>query len=104
MQCGAAVGDDGRRRDWTESGLLWGHRKFGKKGICMRRFIWTLALVVLTGGGVIAGAFVPASAATTTSAKATHVTINVTAKEWSFHLSKTSVPVGTTVTFKVTNK
>jgi uncharacterized cupredoxin-like copper-binding protein len=32
------------------------------------------------------------------------VTVNVTATEWAFKLSKRSVPVGTTVVFKVTNK
>jgi uncharacterized cupredoxin-like copper-binding protein len=71
----------------------------------MRRFIWTLALVALGGGGILAGAFLPASSATTAGAHATKsVTITVTAKEWSFALSKRSVPVGTTVNFKVTNK
>ncbi len=70
----------------------------------MRRFIWTLALVALGGGGVLAGAFLPASSATTTTAHAKAVTITVVAKEWSFALSKRSVPVGTTVNFKVVNK
>jgi uncharacterized cupredoxin-like copper-binding protein len=74
----------------------------------MRRHArWAQALVVLAGLGVLAGIFLPVSSASpfrTKSTRVSKVTINVTANEWSFKLSKRSVPVGTTVTFKVTNK
>jgi uncharacterized cupredoxin-like copper-binding protein len=45
----------------------------------------------------------PASPDTASKANAT-VTINVTAKDFSFKLSKSSVKVGTTVVFKMVNK
>src|SRR3954470_9207158 len=71
----------------------------------MRRlFIRGLALVALAGFGTLAGVFLPTSSAKTTTHHASKVTINVTANEWSFKLSKKTVPVGTTVVFKVTNK
>ncbi|HTZ06475.1 MAG TPA: cupredoxin domain-containing protein [Gaiellaceae bacterium] len=60
-------------------------------------------LVALAGAGVLAGVFLPAGSASPTRAHAT-VTINVAASEWRFTLSKRTVPVGTTVIFKVTNK
>jgi uncharacterized cupredoxin-like copper-binding protein len=62
------------------------------------------ALVVLAGLGAVAGVFFSASSASTNSASAPRVTINVVAKEWSFKLSKRTVPKGTTVVFKVVNK
>ncbi|HEX3226964.1 MAG TPA: cupredoxin domain-containing protein [Gaiellaceae bacterium] len=68
---------------------------------------WAQALVVLAGLGILAGIFLPVSSASpfhAKSTKASTVTIKVTAKEWSFTLSKRTVPVGTTVLFKVTNK
>lgn len=77
----------------------------------MRRHAkWAQALVVLAGLGILAGIFLPVSSASpfhatsTKAKKASKVTITVTAKEWSFKLSKRTVPVGTTVVFKVTNK
>jgi plastocyanin len=75
----------------------------------MRRYFnWTLALVSLAVAGLAAGVYLPAGNAKTAAAGSSHaskvVTIKVTAKEWSFSLSKRSVPVGTTVAFKVTNK
>ena len=74
----------------------------------MRRHArWAQALVVLAGLGVLAGIFLPVGSASPFHAKSTRaskVTIAVTAKEWSFNLSKRTVPVGTTVVFKVTNK
>jgi uncharacterized cupredoxin-like copper-binding protein len=71
----------------------------------MRRLLFRgLALAVLAAFGALAGVFLPASSAKTTTAHASKVTINVVANEWSFKLSKRSVPVGTTVVFKVTNK
>src|SRR3954466_14094533 len=71
----------------------------------MRRlFIRGLALVALAGFGTLAGVYLPTSSAKTTTAHAKKVTVNVTANEWSFKLSKRSVPVGSTVVFKVTNK
>ena len=71
----------------------------------MRRYFnWTLAVVALVVAGIAAGVYLPASSASTTKTDASKVTINVTATEWAFKLSKRSVPVGTTVAFKVTNK
>ncbi|MES1246323.1 MAG: cupredoxin domain-containing protein [Actinomycetota bacterium] len=58
---------------------------------------------MLLGAGIFAAVGLSAGARTT-STHASKVTINVTASEWKFKLSKTSVPVGTTVVFKVTNK
>jgi uncharacterized cupredoxin-like copper-binding protein len=57
----------------------------------------TLALGVALTAVVVAGPVTAGSAATTA------VTVNVTAKEFKFTLSKTSVPHGK-VTFKLTNK
>lgn len=71
----------------------------------MRRHLnWTVALLALMGAGIVAGVYLPAGNAKTTTTRASKVTINVVAKEWSFKLSKRSVPVGTTVVFKVVNK
>lgn len=69
----------------------------------MRRFIWTLALAALTTCGVLAGASL-ANSGKTTTAHVKKTTIKVVAREWSFTLSRRSIPVGTTVTFKVINK
>jgi uncharacterized cupredoxin-like copper-binding protein len=72
-----------------------------------RKAKWAQALGVLAGLGILAGIFLPVSSASpfhAKSTKASTVTIKVTAKEWSFALSKRTVPVGTTVLFKVTNK
>jgi uncharacterized cupredoxin-like copper-binding protein len=72
-----------------------------------RKANWAQALVVLAGLGILAGIFLPVSSASpfhAQSKKASKVAITVTAKEWSFKLSKRTVPVGTTVVFKVTNK
>lgn len=62
------------------------------------------AIVVLAGLGVLAGIFLSASDASTTHTKVSRVTITVVAREWSFKLSRRSVPAGTTVVFKVYNK
>src|SRR5262249_24772996 len=72
----------------------------------MRRLVgWPRLLIALAGVGLIAGAFLPVGSAGTAGAHATKsTTITVVAKEWSFTLSKRTVPVGTTVVFKVTNK
>jgi len=72
----------------------------------LRNFKWTVGLVALAASAMLAGIFLPAGHATTTKTKhATAVTkIKVTANEWSFKLSKRSVPVGATVAFTVTNK
>lgn len=72
----------------------------------MRRHIqWAVGFLALMAAGVVAGAFIPAGHATATShAKAKKVKITVVANEWSFKLSRRSVPVGTTVVFKVVNK
>lgn len=70
----------------------------------MRRLRWMGLFIALAGFGVAAGAFLPASHATVGAAHAKSVTIKVTAREFSYSLSRRSVPVGTTVTFKVTNK
>ena len=70
----------------------------------MRRYInTTVALLALAGAAIFAGVFLQSSNAKSTTHAAT-VTVKVTAKEWAFSLSKRSVPVGTTVAFKVTNK
>src|SRR3954469_11689636 len=71
-----------------------------------RHLIRGLVLAVLAGIGALAGALVPASSAKATSAHASKstITVNVVATEWAFKLSKRSVPVGSTVAFKVTNK
>ena len=71
----------------------------------MRRLAIWAAVSVLAGLGVVAGVVLPANGASTSPAGASKtITINVTAKEWSFKLSRATVPVGTTVIFKVTNK
>lgn len=57
-----------------------------------------IALLFLVAAAV--GVSAQAAAAAPTGA----VTINVTAVEFKFKLSKTSVPKGSVVTFKVTNK
>jgi uncharacterized cupredoxin-like copper-binding protein len=68
-----------------------------------RHFGWPRLMVALAGVGIIAGAFLPVSSAKAPSAHS-RVTITVVAREFSFKLSKQTVPVGTTVVFKVTNK
>jgi len=73
----------------------------------MRRHAKWGALGVLAGVGIVAGIILPAGSASTNRASASHasrVTINVVAREWSFKLSKRTVPAGTTVVFKVVNK
>jgi uncharacterized cupredoxin-like copper-binding protein len=70
----------------------------------MRRHInTTVALLALAGAAIFAGVFLQTSSAKSATHTAT-VKVNVTAKEWSFTLSKRTVPVGSTVAFKVTNK
>jgi len=68
----------------------------------LQRIRIAFALLVLGAVGVGSALAIPAVGARSTTAKT--VTINVTASEWKFKLSKSSVPVGTTVIFKVTNK
>jgi uncharacterized cupredoxin-like copper-binding protein len=72
----------------------------------MHRYVKrTLALFVLAGLGALGAVLIPAGGSAKTAVPhASKVTINVVAKEWSFKLSKRSVPVGTTVVFKVTNR
>ena len=77
----------------------------------MRRNIkWTVGLLALLGVGLLAGAFIPSGLATTASSHAKTVKhvkavkVTVVAKEWSFKLSKGTVPAGSTVAFKVVNK
>lgn len=68
-----------------------------------RRGLSVVVLGLLAFAGVAtAGVLAPGGGASTTKAKP--VTITVSAKEFSFALSKRTVPVGTTVTFKVVNK
>jgi nitrite reductase (NO-forming) len=70
----------------------------------MRRHVsWARLLIVLAGVGIVAGVFLPVGSAQAPRRHST-VTIVVTAREFSFTLSKRSVPVGTTVIFKVVNK
>jgi len=55
--------------------------------------------------GILGGVFLPSGHATTAHGQASKVTtIAVVANDFSFKLSKRSVPVGTTVAFKVTNR
>jgi len=68
----------------------------------LRRTWYVLALLGI-GIAAAAATFAYPAIAARSSASST-VTINVTASEWKFKLSKTTVPVGTTVVFKVTNK
>jgi uncharacterized cupredoxin-like copper-binding protein len=66
---------------------------------------WTVGLFTLLAAGVLGGLFLPAtSSAKTTTQHAKTVKITVVANEWSFKLSRKTVPVGTTVAFKVINK
>jgi len=72
-----------------------------------RNLKWTAGIIAVLVAGLLAGVFLPsghASGLKRTTKKASKVTIAVTANEWSFKLSKKTVPVGTTVVFKVTNK
>ncbi|MFL6016655.1 MAG: cupredoxin domain-containing protein [Gaiellaceae bacterium] len=68
----------------------------------MRRSLFFLALLSVGVAGVAAAFAYPAIGARS-SASAT-VTVKVTATDFKFKLSRSSVPVGTTVIFKVTNK
>ena len=78
----------------------------------MRRNIkWTVGLLALLGVGLLAGAFIPSGLANVAAPHAKTVKhakkavkITVVAKEWSFKLSKRTVPAGSTVSFKVVNK
>jgi uncharacterized cupredoxin-like copper-binding protein len=66
-----------------------------------------LMLGALTGLAAGCGGSGEPAAVTVTqrhSSGASTITIKVTASEWKFRLSRSSVPVGTTVIFKVTNK
>ena len=68
----------------------------------MQRVRIALALLVVGAVGVAAPFAIAAIGGGSSSSKV--VTIKVTAKEFKFALSKRSVPKGTTVIFKVTNK
>jgi uncharacterized cupredoxin-like copper-binding protein len=68
----------------------------------LKRIRFALALLVLGAAGVAAPFAIPAIGAGSSTSKT--VTIKVTASEWKFVLSKKSIPTGTTVIFKVTNK
>jgi uncharacterized cupredoxin-like copper-binding protein len=68
----------------------------------LRRSAYVLALLGIAAAAAAALFAYPALAARSSATKT--VTINVTASEWKFKLSKGTVPVGTTVIFKVTNR
>jgi uncharacterized cupredoxin-like copper-binding protein len=68
----------------------------------IKRVVVTLGLIALGAAGLAAG-FAQAHTAAPQSANAT-IHITVAASEFKFVLSKRSVPVGTTVVFKVVNK
>ena len=68
----------------------------------MQRVRISLALLLVGVVGAGAAFAIPAIGARSTTAST--ITIKVTASEWKFKLSRSSVPVGTTVIFKVTNK
>jgi uncharacterized cupredoxin-like copper-binding protein len=62
--------------------------------------------VVVVAAAAVAGVLAqvaPAASTAPTASKAA-VTVNVTAVDFRFRLSKTSVPKGSVVTFKITNK
>jgi uncharacterized cupredoxin-like copper-binding protein len=71
---------------------------------------WTAGLLTLLVAGLLAGVILPSGHAsglkrTTKKKHVAKVTkISVVANEWSFKLSKKTVPVGTTVAFTVINK
>jgi plastocyanin len=69
----------------------------------MRRFLGLAGLSALAVAGIITGALAPIGSANHASPRAT-TTITVSATEFQFKLSKRSVPVGTTVVFKIVNK
>ena len=68
----------------------------------MQRVRILLALLIVGVVGAGAALAIPAIGARSTAAKT--VTIRVTATDFKFKLSRASVPTGTTVVFKVTNK
>ena len=68
----------------------------------MRRVRFAVALLGVGAIGATAPFVIPAIGARDSTAKT--VTIRVTATEFKFALSRRSVPTGTTVVFKVTNK
>jgi uncharacterized cupredoxin-like copper-binding protein len=68
----------------------------------LQRVRISFALLVVGAAGAAAPFAIPAIGAGSSSSKT--VTIKVTATEFKFALSKRSVPKGTTVIFKVTNK
>jgi len=68
----------------------------------LQRVRIVFALLVVGAAGVASAFAIPAIGAGSSSSKT--VTIKVTASEFKFVLSKRSVPTGTTVIFKVTNK
>lgn len=65
----------------------------------MRRVAITLAVVAMSAGALAASGVFAAPKATDAA-----VTVNVTALDFKFKLSKLSVPKGSVVTFKVVNK
>ena len=68
----------------------------------MRRIAITLAVVAASAAALAAsGVFAAPNATNATNAA---VTVNVTASDFKFKLSKLSVPKGSVVTFKVVNK
>ena len=66
----------------------------------MKRFAAVFALAALGAAGVA----VAGTTATTHASKAKPVTVTVVAKDFSFTLSRKTVPVGSTVVFKVVNR
>jgi uncharacterized cupredoxin-like copper-binding protein len=68
----------------------------------LRKALGLSGLAALLVVGTAAGVFTARGGASTTAKKA--VTVKVTASEFKFALSKRSVPVGSVVLFKVTNK
>jgi uncharacterized cupredoxin-like copper-binding protein len=68
----------------------------------LQRVRTVLALLIVGVVGAGAAFAIPAIGARSTAAKT--VTIKVTATDFKFKLSRASIPTGTTVIFKVTNK
>ena len=69
-----------------------------------RRIVSSSGLAALAAVGIVAGALAPAGGASPAKSSATSTPITVSASEFKFVLSKTTIPAGSTVVFTVVNK